>query len=124
MARAPSRGRREDSLVARLLRGRPPLRAPCERWRASEELAGDRGKVVTTAKSADDNITDPDALRGRAQGRYRVLHGGARDVSRAWSRMRLGRPLAYASLPDEPVAPGQLPDLDHRTLRRMVGVRR
>jgi 3-dehydroquinate dehydratase type I len=80
---------------------------------------GSLAKVVTTAGSVDDNLTTL-ALCGDGAGRtISFCMGGLGTVSRVVS-MRLGAPLAYVSLPDEPVAPGQLSISTMKALRRMV----
>jgi 3-dehydroquinate dehydratase type I len=91
------------------------LRPICE-----EELGlGSLAKVVTVATSVEDNIT---ALRLCVDRPGRIVSfcmGELGTVSRVAS-MRLGAPLAYASLPGEAVAPGQLSITTMRTLRSMV----
>jgi len=91
------------------------LRPICE-----EELGlGSLAKVVTTATSVDDNITTL-RLCGDQPGKIvSFCMGELGTVSRV-SSMRLGAPLAYTSLPNEAVAPGQLSIVTMRTLRSMV----
>jgi 3-dehydroquinate dehydratase type I len=99
--------------------GRTPalkaLRAVCD-----EELArGSIAKVITTAKVIDDNLTTL-TLCGDIPGKVvSFCMGELGMISRVLS-MRLGTPLVYASLPNEPVAPGQLSIPVMRGLRRMV----
>ncbi|HVC27148.1 MAG TPA: type I 3-dehydroquinate dehydratase [Nitrososphaerales archaeon] len=80
---------------------------------------GSLAKIVTTAKSVDDNLKtlalcadDPDRTVSFSMGELGM-------VSRVVS-LHLGAPLAYASLPDEAVAPGQISISTMRTLRSMV----
>ncbi len=99
-------------------KGTPAL----ERLRALSREAQGHGalaKVITTATGFDDNLKtltvcgdDP----GRA---ISFCMGELGAISRVVS-MRLGAPIAYASLPDEVVAPGQLSISTMRRLRRMV----
>lgn len=100
------------------LQGTPALetlRPICE-----EELAlGSLAKVVTTATSVDDNITTLTLCGDRPGKIISFCMGELGTVSRVAS-MRLGAPLAYAAIPDEAVAPGQLSIVTMRTLRSMV----
>jgi 3-dehydroquinate dehydratase type I len=98
--------------------GTPELRAL--RPICKEELVqGSVAKVVTTAGSVEDNLT-PLALCADEPGKVvSFCMGGLGTVSRLLS-MRLGAPLAYASLPNEAVAPGQLSISTMRSLRSMV----
>jgi 3-dehydroquinate dehydratase type I len=85
-----------------------------------EELGlGSMGKVVTTACEVDDNLTTLALCRERPGRVVSFCMGELGTVSRVVS-MRLGAPLAYASLPDEAVAPGQLSISVMRSLRSMV----
>ncbi len=80
---------------------------------------GSIAKVVTTATSVDDN-TRTLALCEEKPGKViSFCMGELGTVSRVTS-MRLGAPIAYASLPGEAVAPGQLSISTMQTLRRMV----
>jgi 3-dehydroquinate dehydratase type I len=78
-----------------------------KRARAGADAIGDVSKIVTTAKKTEDNRRvlrlyeeDPEAL-------IAFCMGGAGTASRLAS-LQLGSPVTYASLPNEPVAPGQL----------------
>lgn len=98
--------------------GTPPLRAL--RPICKEELGlGAVAKVVTTATSVDDNITALTLCGDRPGKIVSFCMGELGMVSRVAS-MRLAAPLAYASLPDDAVAPGQLSILTMRALRSMV----
>jgi 3-dehydroquinate dehydratase-1 len=98
--------------------GTPPLEQLRRLGREQSEL-GSVAKVVTTATSFDDNLTTL-ALCGEEPGKMVAFcMGGLGTVSRVVS-MRLGAPLAYACLPDESVAPGQLSISIMRALRTMV----
>jgi 3-dehydroquinate dehydratase/shikimate dehydrogenase len=85
-----------------------------------EELSrGSIAKVITTAKVIDDNLTTL-TLCGDVPGKVvSFCMGELGMISRVVS-MRLGAPLVYASLPDDPVAAGQLSIPVMRGLRRMV----
>jgi 3-dehydroquinate dehydratase type I len=85
-----------------------------------EELDyGVLAKVVTTAKSVDDNITTLSLCADEPSKTISFCMGGLGTLSRVVS-MRLGAPLAYVSIPNEAVAPGQLSISTMRALRRMV----
>jgi 3-dehydroquinate dehydratase-1 len=85
-----------------------------------EELGlGSLAKVVTTATSVDDNITTLTLCSDRPGKIISFCMGELGTVSRVAS-MRLGAPLAYAAIPDEALAPGQLSIVTMRTLRSMV----
>lgn len=91
------------------------LRPICE-----QELAlGSLAKVVTTATDVDDNITTLTLCRDRPGEAVAFCMGELGMVSRVAS-MRMGAPLAYASIPGDAVAPGQLSIPTMRTLRSMV----
>ncbi len=80
---------------------------------------GSLAKVVTTATRADDNLRTL-TLCGDKPGKVvSFCMGELGTVSRVVS-MHFGAPIAYASLPDEAVAPGQLSISTMRTLRGMV----
>jgi 3-dehydroquinate dehydratase type I len=85
-----------------------------------EELSrGSIAKVITTAKAIADNLTTL-PLCGDVPGKVvSFCMGELGMISRVVS-MRLGAPLVYASLPDDPVAAGQLSIPVMRGLRRMV----
>jgi 3-dehydroquinate dehydratase type I len=91
------------------------LRATCQ-----EELGyGSLAKVVTTAQSAEDNLTTL-TLCGDGPGKIiSFCMGELGTISRVVC-MRMGAPLAYTSIPDEAVAPGQLSISTMRRLRSMV----
>ena len=85
-----------------------------------EELAhGSVAKVVTTAASVEDNLTTLALCRDDPGKTVSFCMGGLGTISRVVS-MRLGAPLAYAALPNEAVAPGQLSISAMRELRSMV----
>ena len=91
------------------------LRPICE-----EELGlGSLAKVVTTATSVEDNVNTLRLCQDRPGRIVSFCMGELGTVSRVAS-MRLGAPLAYASIPGEVVAPGQLSITAMRTLRSMV----
>jgi 3-dehydroquinate dehydratase type I len=91
------------------------LRAICQ-----EELQhGSLAKVVTTARVVEDNLTTL-TLCGDDPGKIvSFCMGELGAVSRVVS-MRVGSPLAYASMPNEAVAPGQLSISTMSRLRSMV----
>jgi 3-dehydroquinate dehydratase type I len=80
---------------------------------------GSLAKVVTTAGSPDDNLTTLSLCADDPGRTISFCMGGLGTISRVVS-MRLGAPLAYVSIPDEPVAPGQLSISTMKALRRMV----
>jgi len=87
--------------------------------RLREEAApyGDVVKIVTTARSAEDNWKVLRLYQDEPKGLIAFCMGGAGMVSRLVS-LQLGSPISYAALPDDPVAPGQLP------VTMMVGLKR
>ncbi|MDA4114982.1 MAG: type I 3-dehydroquinate dehydratase [Thaumarchaeota archaeon] len=86
---------------------------------ADELRLGSVAKVVTMATSAEDNVTAL-TLCGDRPGRIVAFcMGGLGTVSRVAS-IRLGAPLAYASLPNQAVVPGQLSTRTMRTLMDLV----
>ena len=99
-------------------KGTPELKAL--RSIRDEELDyGSVAKVVTTAKSVEDNLTTL-ALCADGSGKtVSFCMGELGTVSRVVS-MRLGAPLVYASIPNEAVAAGQISISAMRTLRGMV----
>jgi len=84
-----------------------------------ESGLGSVAKIVTTATKADDNLTTLALCADEPGKAVSFCMGGLGTVSRVLS-MRLGAPLAYASLPNEAVAPGQLSISIMRNLRSMV----
>ena len=91
------------------------LRAKC-----AEELDhGSLAKVVTTATSAEDNLATLALCADRPGKVISFCMGALGTVSRVVS-MRVGAPLAYASIPNAEVAPGQLSISTMRRLRSMV----
>lgn len=91
------------------------LRAVCDDGLRHGSLV----KVITTAKSAEDNLATL-TLCGERPGKVvSFCMGELGTVSRVVS-MRLGAPIVYASLPNEAVAPGQLSISTMRKLRGMV----
>jgi 3-dehydroquinate dehydratase I len=99
-------------------RGTPTL----ERLRETSQEALRRGsiaKVVTTAKRAEDCITTLTLCRDDP-GKVVSFCMGALGIASRVVSMRMGAPLAYASLPGEAVAPGQLSVTTMNKLRRMV----
>lgn len=92
----------------------PALERICE-----EELAyGSLAKVVTTAKSVDDNVTTLELCTRNPGKAVSFCMGELGSVSRVVS-MRTA-PLVYASIPNEAVAPGQFSISAMIRLRRMV----
>lgn len=80
---------------------------------------GSIAKIVTTAGSFDDNLRSLELLEGKRGKVVAFCMGNVGTVSRVIS-MHLGAPLAYASLPDEAIAPGQLSITTMLRLRGMV----
>lgn len=86
----------------------------------AEELGlGAVAKVVTMAASAEDNLTALTLCGDRPGKVVAFCMGGLGTVSRVAS-IRLGAPLAYASLPNQVIVPGQLSITTMRTLRDLV----
>jgi 3-dehydroquinate dehydratase type I len=85
-----------------------------------EELGyGSVAKLVTTANGLDDNLTTLDICEDMPGKVVSFCMGELGTISRVVS-MRLGAPLVYASLPNDPVAPGQLSIHVMQKLRSMV----
>jgi 3-dehydroquinate dehydratase type I len=85
-----------------------------------EELGhGSIAKVITTARGVEDNLTTLTLCRDRPGKVVSFCMGELGTVSRVVS-MSLGAPLVYASLPNEPVAPGQLSIPVMQVLRSMA----
>jgi 3-dehydroquinate dehydratase type I len=91
------------------------LRSTCQEGLGYGSLA----KVVTTARCADDNLTALALCEDEPGKVISFCMGELGTISRVLS-MRLRAPLAYASIPDEAVAPGQLSISTMRRLRSMV----
>jgi 3-dehydroquinate dehydratase / shikimate dehydrogenase len=87
--------------------------------REEEMDYGSLAKVVTTAGSMDDNVTTLSLCADEPRRTISFCMGGLGTLSRVVA-MRLGAPLAYVSIPDEAVAPGQLSISTMKALRRMV----
>jgi 3-dehydroquinate dehydratase type I len=98
--------------------GTPSLQA-LRSVRKEERGYGSLAKVVTTATKADDNLTTLTLCADEPERTISFCMGELGTVSRVLS-MRLGAPLAYASIPNEAVAPGQLPVSTMRRLRDLV----
>jgi 3-dehydroquinate dehydratase type I len=99
-------------------KGTPELEA-LRSIREEELDYGSLAKVVTTAQSADDNLTTLALCADEPGKTISFCMGELGTLSRVVS-MRLGAPLAYVSIPNEAVAPGQLSISTMRTLRSMV----
>ncbi len=98
--------------------GTPELKAL--RSIRDEELDyGSLAKVVTTAKSLEDNLTTLTLCADEPGRTVSFCMGELGTVSRVVS-MSLGAPLVYASIPNEAVAPGQVSISAMRALRSMV----
>lgn len=76
-------------------------------------------KIVTTATSVEDNLTAL-ALCERKPGRVIAFCMGEQGVLSRVLSMGVRAPIAYASLPNEAAAPGQLSISTMRRLRGMV----
>ena len=98
--------------------GTPDLKA-LRATREAELGVGSLAKVVTTARSADDNLATLALCADKPRKTISFCMGELGTVSRVVA-MRLGAPLVYASLPDEAVAPGQLSVSTMRKLRSLV----
>ena len=80
---------------------------------------GGLAKVITTAGKVEDNLTTLTLCADEPGKIVSFCMGALGGISRVLS-MRLGAPIAYASIPNEAVAPGQLSVSTMRKLRRMV----
>jgi 3-dehydroquinate dehydratase type I len=98
--------------------GTPDLKA-LRAIREAELGVGSLAKVVTTARSADDNLATLALCADKPRRTISFCMGELGTVSRVVA-IRLGSPLVYASLPDEAVAPGQLSVSTMRKLRSLV----
>ena len=78
-----------------------------KRSRSRAGAAGSIAKVVTTAKSGEDNLKVLRLYEENPENLIAFCMGALGMVSRVLS-LQLGSPIVYASLPNEPVAPGQL----------------
>jgi 3-dehydroquinate dehydratase type I len=83
---------------------------------------GDIVKIVTMAKTADDNLKLMMLYHDDARGLIAFCMGSDGTASRVLS-LQLGAPLVYASLPGEPVASGQLSVVTVKTLKTMMMTR-
>jgi 3-dehydroquinate dehydratase-1 len=86
--------------------GTPPLRKLRE-VRAEADAYEQLTKMVTTAKGKADNLRVLKLYEDSPHSLIAFCMGAEGSASRLAS-LRLGTPLVYASLPGEPVAPGQL----------------
>jgi len=87
--------------------GTPPL-AALRTVRARARRLGGTVKVVTTARAPEDNVSVLGLYRSDPRNLIAFCMGADGVASRVASLL-LGSPVVYASLPSEPVAPGQLP---------------
>jgi 3-dehydroquinate dehydratase I len=80
---------------------------------------GDIVKIVTMAKTAEDNLKLLMLYQESARGLIAFCMGPEGTASRVLS-LQLGSPVVYASLPGEPVAPGQLSVVTVKSLKDMM----
>jgi 3-dehydroquinate dehydratase I len=78
---------------------------------------GDVSKIVTTAINLEDNLKVL-SLYGRRRGDLIAFCMGPEGSASRLVSMQIGSPVTYASLPGEPVAPGQL------SVTTLVGLKR
>jgi len=83
---------------------------------------GDAVKIVTMAKSAEDNLRLLMLYQENPRGLIAFCMGADGTASRMLS-LQLGSPVVYASLPGEPVAPGQLSVVTVKALKTMITAR-
>lgn len=88
------------------------------RVREEASALGDIAKLVTTAKKTDDNWKVLKLYEDEPKNLVAFCMGAPGTASRLMS-FQLGSPLAYAALPNEPVAPGQLPVTVMAELKRI-----
>jgi 3-dehydroquinate dehydratase type I len=93
------------------------LRATCERALKKGSIA----KVVTTATKMEDNLPTLRLCAERPGEVVSFCMGELGAVSRILS-MRMSAPLAYASVPGEPLAPGQIPISTMKEFRDLARV--
>lgn len=84
-----------------------PALSVLKRARAGASAVGDVAKIVTTAKKTEDNRRVLRLYEEHPEALIAFCMGEAGTASRLAS-LQLGSPVTYASLPNEPVAPGQL----------------
>jgi len=101
--------------------GTPELEV-MRRARKEAKGLGDFAKIVTMANTADDNLRLLMLYREDARGLIAFCMGSDGTASRILS-LQLGSPVVYASLPGEPVAPGQLSVVTVKTLKTMLTAR-
>lgn len=99
--------------------GTPPKEALLERVRNTSNL-GDIVKIVTMARSIDDNIKLLELYREMERGRLLAFCMGEKGLLSRILSLQLGAPFTYVSLPSEATAPGQIPiDLMRRLLHAL-----
>ena len=86
---------------------RTPTLSVMKRTRVQADAIGDIAKLVTTAKKKDDNTRVLKLYEEHPGALIAFCMGAVGRPSRLASLQR-GSPIIYASLPNEPVAPGQL----------------
>jgi len=87
--------------------------------RRESSVYGRLVKIVTMAKSAEDNVTVLKLYEEEPENLIAFCMGSSGTASRMIS-FQLGSPIVYASLPGEPVAPGQLSIVTVNTLKMMM----
>jgi 3-dehydroquinate dehydratase-1 len=97
---------------------RTPSLSVLRRVRDRANELGEIAKVVTYAKTSEDNLKVLGLYDKDPRSLVAFCMGAVGSLSRLVS-IQLGSPLAYASLPNEEVAPGQLSVTDMVRLRRM-----
>lgn len=87
--------------------------------RAGAAKWGEVAKIVTMARTPQDNLTLLTLYRDDPRGLIAFCMGSDGTASRVLS-LKLGSPVVYASLPGEPVAPGQLSVVTVKALKEMM----
>ncbi|MDA4113684.1 MAG: type I 3-dehydroquinate dehydratase [Thaumarchaeota archaeon] len=85
-----------------------PALSSLKAFRKRARKFGETVKIVTTAKAPDDVISVLELYRSDPRNLIAFCMGANGVASRVAS-LQFGSPVVYASLPNEPVAPGQLP---------------
>lgn len=98
--------------------GTPPIEA-LRSIREEAKRYGKLVKIVTMAKRPEDNVTVLKLYDEDPKDLIAFCMGAGGTASRMLS-FQLGSPIVYASLPGEPVAPGQLSIVTVNTLKMMM----
>lgn len=98
---------------------RTPALPTLRRKRAMADSLGGITKIVTLARAERDNLRVLE-LYDRDPGRLVAFCMGEVGTASRMASFQLGSPIVYASLPSEPVAPGQLSVTTACKLKRIL----